>query len=89
MTDNTEDLLASISLSKVLIAILESIGEVKVSTMSFLEADDTKKEILMEYGYHPKGTEIEKEKINRLWNEMVSWVEGRKLLIKLKNLLIK
>jgi hypothetical protein len=32
---------------------------------------------------HPKGKEEEKEKINRLWNEMISWGEGRKLLIKL------
>lgn len=33
---------------------------------------------------HPKGNSEEKEKINRLWNEMMSWSEGMKLLIKLE-----
>lgn len=50
MTDNTEqEVLASISLSKVLTAILETLKEVRVPTLSFLETDDLNKEIVMEY----------------------------------------
>ena len=49
MTDDAKDILTSISLSKVLVAILESLGEVKVPTLSFLQADNDKKEIVMEY----------------------------------------
>lgn len=33
---------------------------------------------------HPKGTEQELLKTNRLWNEMISWIEGRRILIELE-----
>ena len=32
---------------------------------------------------HPKASSVEKLKINRLWEEMISWVEARKLLVDL------
>jgi hypothetical protein len=32
---------------------------------------------------HPKGSLKERVKVNRLWNEMISWIEGRRILIEL------
>ena len=44
-----EDILAEFSINKVLLAILETLGEVKVPTLAFIEAGDSDKGLVVEY----------------------------------------
>ncbi len=49
MTNDIEQLVASISLNKVLIAILEEHKQLSVPTLRFLESKDTDKELVIGY----------------------------------------
>lgn len=49
MTDDIENLVASISLNKVLVAILEEYKELSVPTLRFLESSNTDKELVIDY----------------------------------------
>jgi hypothetical protein len=49
MTNDIEQLVASISLNKVLIAILEEHKQLSVPTLRFLESKDTDKELVIDY----------------------------------------
>jgi len=49
MTNDVENLVASISLNRVLIAILEEYKELSVPTLRFLEVNDTDKELVIDY----------------------------------------
>jgi len=49
MTDDIENLVASISLNKVLVAILEEYKELSVPTLRFLESSNTDKELIIDY----------------------------------------
>jgi len=49
MTENIEDVVASLSLSRVLISILETIGEVRVPTLTFIEGSNEDKELVVDY----------------------------------------
>ena len=47
--ENHEDILAEFSINKVLLSILETVGEVKVSTLAFIEAGNSDKGLVVEY----------------------------------------
>jgi len=47
--ENYEDVMAEFSINKVLLAILETVGEVKVPTLAFIEAGNSDKGLLVEY----------------------------------------
>lgn len=49
MTEDIENLVASISLNRVLIALLEEYKELSVPTLRFLEVNDTDKELVIDY----------------------------------------
>lgn len=49
MTESVEDIIASVKVEQVLISILNTIGEVKVSTDKFLEANGNNYELVMSY----------------------------------------
>jgi hypothetical protein len=49
MTENIEGLITSISMNKVLIAILEEQGKITVPTLRFLDAGETEKELVIDY----------------------------------------
>lgn len=49
MTDEVNDLVASLNINKVLIAILETLGEVSVPTLTFLDAANKDKELVVDY----------------------------------------
>ena len=45
----SEELIASMSLNKVLIAILEEHGTISVPTLRFIDAGNTEKELVVDY----------------------------------------
>lgn len=47
--ENHEEVLAEFSINKVLLAILETLGEVTVPTLAFLEAGNSDKGLVVEY----------------------------------------
>ena len=49
----TEDLIAQMSTNKVLVAILETLGSVKVPTLTFLDAANQDKELVITYDEEP------------------------------------
>ena len=49
----TEDLIAQMSTNKVLVAILETLGSVKVPTLTFLDAANQDKELVITYEEEP------------------------------------
>jgi hypothetical protein len=49
MTNNVEDLIASINMTQVLVAILEEHKSVTVPTFKFLDANTLNKELVVEY----------------------------------------
>lgn len=49
MTENTEDIFKSMNASRILVAILESLGSVSVSTETFLKANAEDRELNVEY----------------------------------------
>ena len=49
----TEDLVAEMSINKVLIAILETLGTVTVPTLTFLDAANVDKELVITYEEEP------------------------------------
>lgn len=49
MTDDIQDIIASLNINKVLISILETVGEVRVPTLTFLENSITDKELVIDY----------------------------------------
>ena len=49
MTDDIEGVISSVSISQILVAILETVGEVRVPTLTFLDASSTDKELVIEY----------------------------------------
>lgn len=49
MTDNVEGLIQSVSINQILVAILESQGKVTVPTLTFLDAAQTDKELVIDY----------------------------------------
>ena len=49
----SEDLIAQMSTSKVLVSILETLGSVKVPTLTFLDAANQDKELVITYEEEP------------------------------------
>jgi hypothetical protein len=49
MTDNIEDIIGSITPTQVLVSILQETGKISVPVLSFLEADITNKELVIDY----------------------------------------
>ena len=49
MTDKIEDLIASINMTQVLVAILEEHKSITVPTIKFLDADTLNKQLVVEY----------------------------------------
>ncbi len=49
MTENVEDLVKSVSLNQILVAILEEQGKVTVPTLRFLDANNDDKELVIDY----------------------------------------
>lgn len=49
MTEEINELIASLNINKILVAILETTGEVKVPTLTFLNASNEEKGLIMEY----------------------------------------
>ncbi len=49
MTENIQELVSSISLNQVLVAILEDQGRVTVPTLKFLDAKSSNKELIIDY----------------------------------------
>jgi hypothetical protein len=49
MTDNVEDLIASVSINQVLVSILEEHGKLIVPTLKFLDAGKSEKELVVDY----------------------------------------
>lgn len=47
--ENHEEVIAEFSINKVLLAILETLGEVSVPTLAFLEAGNSDKGLVVEY----------------------------------------
>ena len=47
--ENQEDVIASLSTNKILVAILESLGKVSVPTLTFLDASNEDKELVIDY----------------------------------------
>lgn len=45
----TEDIIQSMSLNKILVAILEEHGEISVPTLKFVESSQKDKELVVEY----------------------------------------
>ena len=53
MTEETNELIASLNINKILIAILEQVGEVKVPTLKFLEGLPDNQELVIDYEDEP------------------------------------
>lgn len=49
MTDNIEDLVASINMNQVLVAILEEHKKLTVPTLRFLDINSSNKELVIDY----------------------------------------
>ena len=49
MTDQTSEIIQSLNTNKVLIAILETLGEVSVPALTFLDAANIDKGLVIEY----------------------------------------
>ena len=49
MTENVEGLIQSVSINQILVSILESQGKVTVPTLTFLDAAQTDKELVIDY----------------------------------------
>lgn len=49
MTDNLEEVFASMNASRILVAILESVGPVSVSTETFMNANENDRDLKVEY----------------------------------------
>jgi len=49
MTENVEDLVKSVSLNQILVAILEEQGKITVPTLRFLDAKNDDKELVIDY----------------------------------------
>lgn len=49
MTDNLEEVFASMNASRILVAILENIGPVSVSTETFMNANENDRNLKVEY----------------------------------------
>jgi len=49
MTDNVEDIVASLNINKVLVSILETLGSVSVPTLTFIDAANSDKELVINY----------------------------------------
>ena len=49
MTENVEDIIASVKVEQVLISVLNTVGEVKVSTNKFFESNGDNYELIMSY----------------------------------------
>jgi len=49
MTDDVENLVASINLNQVLVAILEEYGKLTVPTIKFLDSNIENKEMIIDY----------------------------------------
>jgi hypothetical protein len=49
MTDQTSEIIQSLNTNKVLIAILETLGEVSVPALTFLDAANSDKGLVIEY----------------------------------------
>ena len=49
MTDNIEDLVASINMNQVLVAILEEHKRLTVPTLRFLDVNSSNKELVIDY----------------------------------------
>jgi len=49
MTENIEDLVKSVSLNQILVAILEEQGKITVPTLKFLDAKKEDKELVIDY----------------------------------------
>lgn len=49
MTENVEDLVKSVSLNQILVAILEEQGKITVPTLKFLDAKNDDKELVIDY----------------------------------------
>jgi hypothetical protein len=49
MTDEASEIIASLNTNKVLIALLETLGEVIVPTLTFLDAANSDKGLVIEY----------------------------------------
>lgn len=47
--DQMDEIIASLNLNKVLVAILETVGEVTVPTLTFLDAGSSDKGLVIEY----------------------------------------
>lgn len=47
--ENYEEVLAEFNINKVLLAILETVGEVTVPTLAFIEAGNSDKGLIVEY----------------------------------------
>ena len=49
MTDNVEELVKSISMNQVLVALLEQYGKLTVPTLKFLDVNIDNKELVIDY----------------------------------------
>lgn len=49
MTDNPEDIIQSVSINQILIAILEEHDKITIPTIKFLDAANTDKELVIDY----------------------------------------
>jgi len=49
MTENMEDLIASININQVLVALLEEYGKLSVPTLKFLDLNSSEKELVIDY----------------------------------------
>ena len=49
MTDNVEEIIGSITPTQVLVSILQETGKISVPILSFLDADITNKELVIDY----------------------------------------
>ena len=49
MTEEVNEIIASLNVNKVLIALLETVGEIAVPALTFLEAANSDKGLVIEY----------------------------------------
>jgi hypothetical protein len=53
MTEETNELIASLNINKILIAILEELGEVRIPTLKFLDSKTQDQELVIDYEEDP------------------------------------
>lgn len=49
MTEEVDELVASLNINKILVAVLETLGSVSIPTLTFIDAANHDKELVIEY----------------------------------------